>query len=76
MGSRRIFENILEKPNRRIGKISIAAKSLENVQRLLPEFQEKFTNVEVMTTSKDYIEITRKATNKAHAMTKLIDHQI
>ena len=58
-----------------LAKISIAAKSLENVQRLLPEFQEKFTNVEVMTTSKDYIEITRKATNKAHAMTKLIDHQ-
>lgn len=58
-----------------LAKISIAAKSLENVQRLLPEFQKKFSNVEVMTTSEDYIEITRKATNKAHAMTKLIDHQ-
>lgn len=58
-----------------LAKISIAVKSFQNVQRLLPEFQREFSNVEVMMTSKDYIEITRKATNKAHAMTKLIEHQ-
>ena len=58
-----------------LAKISISTGSFENTQRLLPIFKAKFSEVEVMPTSVDYIEITRKQTDKAHAMNKLIEHQ-
>lgn len=69
------LESLIKRRSDGLAKISIAAKSLENVQKLLPEFKNKFLDVEVMATSDDYIEITRKSVDKAHAMKKMIEYK-
>lgn len=58
-----------------LAKISISARTSGNCDFYLPIFQKKFENVEVMATSVDFIEMTRKNTDKSHAMNQMIKHE-
>lgn len=53
-------------------KLSIWTHSEENTQKMLPILKERFSDVEVMRTSFDYIEITQKNTDKAMAYQQLM----
>lgn len=68
-------ESVLSYLNRNprgVAKISISMRSSENLKRYLPIFQAKFSDLEVMATSDDYIEMTQKGVNKAKALETLL----
>lgn len=69
-----VFE-YLNTRNEGCAKISVCTYTKENNQKYLPIFQSLFNNVEVLPTSFDYIEMTKKDTDKSRAMKKMIESQ-
>lgn len=65
----------LSKRSEGLTKITVSMRTEENCTKYLPILQKQFLDVEVIPTSPDYIEMTRKNTNKSNAIKALIEHE-